>query len=152
MKKLLNKLGIYDAKSFRAFVWQFFKFGIVGVSNTLVFFAIYYPLLHFGVHYIIAHIIGFTIGTLNAFVWNRKFVFKQAEGKKSVQLVKVFVAYGLTGILSSVFLFIMVDIIGISEYLAPIINLCFTTPTNFLLVKFWVFRKRKVGEHSSPLR
>ena len=141
MKQLLGKLGIYDIASFKAFLSQFIKFGIVGVSNTLIFFAAYYPLVWFGVHYILANFIGFVLGTLNSFYWNRKFVFKQTDGNKTKQLIKVFMAYGLTVFLSTVLLFLLVDIIGISEFIAPLISFCFTIPTNFLLNKFWVFRE-----------
>ena len=143
MKKLLNKLGIYDSKSFKAFIVQFIKFGIVGIVNTVLFFVIYYPLIYFGVHYILANIIAFIIGTLNSFYWNYKYVFKPAGGSKSRQLFKLFITYGFTVTLGSILLFILVDIIGISEYIAPIISFIFTVPTNFLLIKFWVFRTPK---------
>ena len=143
MKTFLGKLGITDAESFKAFVFQFIRFGIVGVSNTLIFFVIYYPFLFIGVHYIIANFVAFVIATLNSFFLNRKFVFKKADGKKSAQLTRVFFAYGFTVSLSTVMLFLLIDIFGISQYIAPLITFCFTIPTNFLLNKFWAFRTQK---------
>lgn len=56
---------------------------------------------------------------------------------------KTFVAYGATFVLSSVLLFLMVQIIGISQMVAPIINLAITTPLNFIINKFWTFTKGK---------
>ena len=140
MKKLLNKLGITDLKSFKAFVMQFIKFGIVGVSNTLIGWAFYYSLIFFGVHYLLANLIGFVIATLNSFYWNRKYVFKQTDGKKSTQLIKVFASYGFTLFLSTTMLFLIVDIIGLSEFIAPLISIIVTVPLNFMLNKFWAFR------------
>ena len=148
MKKLLNKLGIYDLKSLKAFIMQFFKFGIVGVSNTLIYFSVYYSLVFFGIHYILANFAGFVIGVTNSFYWNRKYVFKQTSEKKRIQFIKVFFAYGFTLALSTSLLYLMVDIIGISEFIAPIINICFTTPINFMLNKFWAFRDPKARQSS----
>jgi len=143
MKKLLNKLGIEDMPSFWKLLKQFIKFGIVGVSNTLIHLAIYYSLLFLGLHHILANIIAFMISVLNAYYWNNKYVFKQ-EGKSSSlsKLTKVYASYGFTLILSTGLLFLMVDIIGISRYIAPIINLAITVPTNFILNKYWVFRNK----------
>ena len=140
MKKLLSKLGIVDLPSFWAFAKQFLKFGIVGISNTLLALAIYYALVFFGVNYILSNTVAFAISVLNAYYWNRKFVFGQSGKSKPVQLAKVYAAYGLTFLLSTGLLFLMVDVLGISELVAPLINLCVTVPLNFLLNKFWAFK------------
>jgi len=141
MKKLLAKLGIHNMQGFWVFAKQFIKFGIVGISNTLLALAIYYALVLFvGVHYILANTIAFAISVLNAYYWNSKYVFKQSADNKTAQLAKVYASYGITFLISTVLLFVMVDILGISEVVAPIINLSVTVPLNFLLNKFWVFR------------
>jgi putative flippase GtrA len=55
---------------------QFIKFGIVGVSNTLLTFLVYTLLLKvFGVWYIAASAIGFTVGAVNGFLLNRRWTF-----------------------------------------------------------------------------
>ena len=57
-------------------VVQFVKFGIVGVSNTLLFFAVYTLLLKgFGVWYLAASGIGFAVGAVNGFLLNRRWTF-----------------------------------------------------------------------------
>lgn len=43
-------------------ITQFIKFGIVGVSNTLVSLLVYYILIFLGTHYIIANTAGFILG------------------------------------------------------------------------------------------
>lgn len=140
MKKIFALLGIENKADFWAFVRQVFKFGLVGFSNTAVAFAVYYTLVFLGVHYIAANILGYIISVLNAFFWNRRFVFKKREGGVAKQLVKVYAAYGFTLVLSTGTLFLMVDILGISELIAPILNIFVTFPTNFLVNKFWAFR------------
>ena len=141
MKKMFDKLGIEDISDFWAFIKQFMKFGIVGISNTLLSLAIYYLLVLLGVNYILSNVVAFAVSVLNAYYWNRKYVFGQVEGsKKGRQLAKVYVSYGFTFLLSTGLLFLMVAVIGVSEFIAPLINLCITIPLNFLLNKFWAFR------------
>ncbi|MCL1884698.1 MAG: GtrA family protein [Defluviitaleaceae bacterium] len=141
MKNLFAKLGITNKAEFAAFVIQFIKFGIVGVSNTAVFLGIYYTLLLLGIHYLLANVAAFIISVLNAFFWSRKFVFKKSQkSPMSKQLAKVYATYGFTFALSTTTLFIMVEILNLSAFIAPLINLFITVPINFLVNKFWAFR------------
>lgn len=146
MIKLLKKCGIESKHDFKNLIVQFIKFGIVGVSNTLISLAIYYVLVYFNCNYIVANTLGFIISVLNAYYWNNKYVFKskeKANGTKDKvkQLVKVYMSYGVTFLLSTVLLYVMVDLMHISEYIAPIINLCITVPLNFVMNKLWAFKK-----------
>jgi putative flippase GtrA len=60
---------------------QFVKFGIVGVANTLLTFAVYTLLLKgFGVWYLAASAIGFVVGTINSFLLNRRWTFRGHVG------------------------------------------------------------------------
>ena len=60
---------------------QFVKFGIVGVSNTLLTFAVYTLLLKvFGVWYLAASAIGFVVGATNGFLLNRRWTFRGHVG------------------------------------------------------------------------
>jgi len=128
----------------RILLKQFIKFGIVGVSNTLISLAVYYLLVFLGMHYLIAHAIAFVLSVLNAYYWNRKYVFDSAKQNTKNQLVKIYIAYGATFLLSLLLLFLMIDILDISHLIAPLINLAITVPLNFLLNKFWVFRQAVV--------
>lgn len=127
---------------------QFVKFGLVGVTNTLVYYACYSILVRLGCHYALANGIGFVISVLNSYLWNSLFVFKKDaekdEGKKrstAATLVKTFISYALTGLVLQTFLLhLLIDIAGISKYIAPLLCVCVTTPLNFLLNKFWTFR------------
>ena len=60
---------------------QFVKFGIVGVSNTLLTFVVYTLLLKvFGVWYLAASAIGFIVGATNGFLLNRRWTFREHVG------------------------------------------------------------------------
>jgi len=120
---------------------QFVQFGVIGVSNTLVALVIYYILIYINFHYMIANVAAFILSVLNAYYWNKKFVFKKQEEKTYKSLIKMYTSYGSTFLLSTLLMFVMVELLKISEYIAPIINLCITIPLNFILTKMWVFKR-----------
>lgn len=119
---------------------QFIKFGLVGVSNTLISLGTYYLLYFFEVNYLIANTVGFIVSVLNSYYWNNKYVFKKTQEGYLKPLIKTFLSYGSTFLLSTVLLFVMVQYFGISEIIAPIITLVITIPLNFFMNKFWAFK------------
>jgi putative flippase GtrA len=141
VKRLLAKLEIADRASFILFTKQFLKFGIVGVSNTLIALSTYYLLLYLGLHYMLANIVAFIISVCNAYFWNSRFVFISKRNSHAKPFLKVVLAYGSTVLLGTGILFCLVELLHISEWIAPLFGLCITIPTNFLLNKYWAFRK-----------
>ncbi len=131
-------------------VCQFIKFGIVGASNTLIAYVIYSICVYLGIHYLLANALGFFISVLNAYYWSDRFVFKKGEGEARSAiwtLVKTYVAYGNTGLLlASILLYLYVDKLQISEYIAQLLVLVVTIPLNFIINKFWSFKTKKVNE------
>ena len=119
----------------------------MGVSNTLVSWAIYYFVLWINEDlYMLGSILGMIISIANAFFWNDKFVFKSRENdikSKLTRLMKTYVSYGGTSLLATVLLWAEVELMGVSKVLAPIVNLIITIPLNFLINKFWTFRSSK---------
>ena len=131
-------------------VYQFIKFGIVGASNTLIAYVIYSICVYLGIHYLLANALGFFISVLNAYYWSDRFVFKKGEGEARSAiwtLAKTYVAYGSTGLLlASILLYLYVDKLHISEYIAQLLVLVITIPLNFYINKFWSFKTEKVNE------
>ena len=119
---------------------QFVNFGIVGIANTGIYFAVYYLLLFLNMNYIFAYSVSFTVSVLNAYYWNNRFVFKKHTNNHAKPMLKTFCAYGSTFVLSVGLLIFMVDYMYIAKTLAPIINLLITVPANFLLNKLWAFK------------
>lgn len=135
---------------------QFVKFGIVGVSNTLISYLLYaFSLLAFrhwdvfgSYAYLVSQVIAFVLSVAWSFYWNNKYVFATDTGEsrslwKSV--LKTYVSYSFTGLfLNSLLLVLWVHVFGISEFIAPIINLFVSVPLNFIINKFWAFRTEKM--------
>ena len=136
-----------ERKFNRKFILQFIKFGLVGASNYIVWAIIYYPIvIAFENLHILANIFAYIISIFNAFFWNSKFVFKKKNEKKARSQIKVFVSYGLTLGLQTILLYIMVDLLKISDIIAPIINIAITLPINFVLNKFWAFKDKTTSD------
>ena len=121
-------------------LWQFIKFGIVGASNTAISLVLYYLLVYFGIHYLIANTVGFMAGVVNAYYWNNKYVFQKKTSGSFGAFMKTFTSYFLTFLLSTALLFIMVHWMSVSSWVAPIINLAITVPLNFIINKYWAFK------------
>lgn len=149
---------------------QFIKFGIVGVSNTLICEGIYCILVFVDVPYLLAYFIGFVLSVLNAYYWSNKYVFKQEEGSTRIWwkvLLKTYIAYFWGFLVSSLLLILWIDTIEIAKYLGPLeafmknigwtrldasllgeilaagINLLITVPMNFVINKFWAYKSQK---------
>ena len=131
---------------------QFIKFGIVGVTNTLVSYVINVATLFLLGHahifqrwdYIIANTVAFILSVLWSFYWNNKLVFDmEGTGWKEMlgALVKMYLSYAFTGIiLSNVLSYLWIDVLHISKYIAPLINSIIGVPINFVLNKFWAYQ------------
>ena len=118
---------------------QFLKFGLVGISNTLLALAIYYAWLFLTESYMQANFIAWVLSVLNAFYWNNRYVFKNDQVWK-MALFKTYMSYGLSLLVSMVLLYIQIVKLGVSDTIAPLVTLLVTVPMNFLLNKFWTFR------------
>ena len=145
LKKQIKKNAInkHDIQN----IMQFIKFGIVGVSNTLVSWACYYIILWINDSlYLLGGIIGTIVSIANAFFWNNIFVFKSKE-KPSIKstlirLGKTYISYGSTSLLGMLLLWIEVNCFNLNKALAPPINLIITIPLNFFINKFWTFKDK----------
>ena len=134
---------------------QFVKFGIVGVSNTVISYVLYFITLKVlkagalfpNIDYLLAQIVAFILSVLWSFYWNNKMVFVLEDGQNRnlfKALLKTYVSYSFTGLfLNSILLILWVQIVGISEFIAPIINLLISVPLNFIINKFWAFKSDK---------
>lgn len=130
-------------KRYGALLLQFLKFGIVGISNTVISLATYYLLVFLDVHYLIANGAGFVLSVINSYFWNSRYVFKDKKENSGFRAFsKVFLSYLVSFCLSSVLIYLFVQVLHISEYLAPILRLAATIPLNFFMNKLWAFKEK----------
>ena len=120
---------------------QFIKFGIVGISNTIVSLVVYYAFVWLNCNYLVANFFAWVISVYNAFFWNNRYVF-QNNARWWVALSKTYISYGMSFLLGMCLLYFLVEYAGCSELVAPVITLLVTIPMNFILNKFWTFKSR----------
>lgn len=121
------------------FIYQFAGFTLVGTSGLAVMLVTYYVFLWIGFSKQIANFAGFFASTAYSYLLNFVWVFDgKAHARNSA--VKFFTLYFLLYLFSAWLLHVIVDILHISEYLAPFINAMAITPPSFLGSKYWVFR------------
>ena len=123
-------------------VLQFVKFGIVGLSNTVLSLALYYAGLWIGLQYILASVVGFILSVFNSYYWNHKYVFEN-NGFDFKDLMKTYMSYISVFILNLITMIVFVEVLGITDKVAPILNLVYSIPLNFILNKYFVFAERK---------
>lgn len=150
---------------------QFLKFGLVGLSNTLISEIVYVVIVCLRGHYLLASTAGFVLSVFNAYYWNNKYVFKEDTSQEKrvwwKVLCKTFLSY-LWGFAANLLLLALwIDVLHIADHVGPIlellknwhiplsdaqtlgsllaegINLILVLPMNFFLNKFWAFRQRK---------
>lgn len=145
------KMSISEQK-LQAFI-EFVKFGIIGLSNTVISYVIYvlslWGLQKIGIlptiDYLVAQFIGFVLSVLWSFYWNNRFVFKTGEKKRNwfCALMKTCVSYAFTGLfLNSLLSVLWIEVFHWSKMIAPIVNLLVSVPLNFLMNKFWAFKDK----------
>lgn len=137
----MTRVGDSAARILRMpLVLQFVKFGVVGVSNTLIFFLLYTLLLKvFGVWYVAASGIGFAVGAINGFLWNRAWTFRGHIGD-ALTPVRWFVVQtsGLLVNLGLVYLF--VDGVGLDELIGQAVTIVIVTLLTFTANRAWTFK------------
>lgn len=129
---------------------QFIKFGIVGLSNTVVSYIfnvlVLLALQPFEVNwdFVAGNMVAFVLSVLWSFYWNNRLVFRTENGEKRLvwkTLVKTYIAYGFTGIiLNNLLSLLWISVLGLSKYIAPLLNLVLSVPLNFIINKFWAFK------------
>ena len=78
---------------------QLIKYGIIGVSNTLLTLIVFYIVnTLLGQSYTLANALGYVLGLINSFIWNRTWVFRTAGNlwrEAGLFVLGFLVCYGL---------------------------------------------------------
>lgn len=130
--------------NFREFI-NFIKFGIVGVSNTLINWFIFFVLNNIGINYIIANIIAYSIATSNSYIWNSLWVFKY-KGKSKLRTTVKFIILNIIGLgINTLILYVLVDMFNLEKMISVIIATIIVMILNYFINKFWVFKKEAMA-------
>jgi putative flippase GtrA len=127
------------------------KFALVGLSNTIITLGVYGGLVHLGANYMVAAVIGWSVGALNGYTWNRIWTFR--VGAHQHELLGKYLGVALTGlILNTVLLRIAIEELGFEELGGQAVVLPIVAATTFLINRFWTFGEemRASAERTNP--
>lgn len=129
---------------------QFILFCIVGASNTIVALVVNWIMLKIfglaGLNVVIAgaslsvavsSVIGDIAGAINSYILNSKFVFEDRNKHTGIKFIIAFFIYLA---LSAAFVMIL-NALGIPEEYCKVIVTPVLIIENYLINKFWVFKK-----------
>jgi len=119
---------------------QAITFIIVGFVSTIISYSTFILCLHqFGLHYLVANVIGFCFSIGFNYQCNKRWTFKATKNSRYFHRYLALYLTSLT--LSSVLLRIFVEFCGIIPEIANILTIVITTAFNFSGAKFLVFKK-----------
>jgi putative flippase GtrA len=119
---------------------QFRRFLLVGVGNTAVSFVVYRLLLAVGTPYVLAAALGFAVGAVNGYVFNRRWTFGARDSARARFLYVAVQAVGAASTSLLVLLFVAAAGAGkVGAYLAaiPLVTVCM-----FMANRVWTFADR----------
>jgi putative flippase GtrA len=125
---------------------QFLKFGIVGISNTLLAFAVYTLLLKvFGVYYLAASAIGFIMGAVNGFLLNRRWTFKEHSGD-ALTPVRWAVVQSVGLACNEGLVYLFVNDAGLDKLVGQACATAIVVVGTFFANRAWTFRTEPVSQ------
>lgn len=123
-------------------VRQLIKFSIVGLSNTLMDFSVYFVLTRYaGTPFLLASTISWLLAVTSSFTFNKIWTFR-VRGTQGIrdQYIKFFLVSVVSLILSLSLLWLLVTEFHIHDLLAKIATIGIIVFWNFFMNKFWTFK------------
>lgn len=119
---------------------QFLKFGVVGVLAFLIDYGVLFLLSEgFGVYYLIANAISFTVSVIFNYTCSMKFVFSGKEGMSKRKEFVIFVILSVLGLLlNELLMWLGVDICQIYSMITKIFATAVVMVYNFITRKIFL--------------
>ncbi len=136
---------------------QLLKYGVIGVSNTLITLVAFYILnTLLGVPYTPSNVVGYVLGVVNSFIWNRTWVFKAKDNLKREALLFV-VGFALCWALQMIVSVIMLEGMDMKNFtlswmskagqnITMVVAMVFYTIANYVYNRFITFNEKKKGK------
>ncbi len=119
---------------------QFAKFGVVGVIAFFIDYGLFLLMDYvFGVNYLVASAISFTIATVFNFVASMRYVFAGKEGQTRAQQFVIFFVLSLVGLgLNQLILWACVDLLALLAWIGKLVATVLVMLFNFVTRKVFL--------------
>lgn len=121
---------------------RFIKFIIVGCLNTAITYICYVALRFFDFGVEVSNLIGYIVGLINSFVWNKKWVFQTKGTNIFKELFAFILVFGVCYIIQFVSFKAMLYEADMNEYLSQFLGMIIYTVMNFILNRFFSFKSK----------
>ena len=129
---------------------QFVKYGVVGASNTILTFVVYSVCVTIGVHYLLALVLGYGIGSLNSYFLNRHWTFRARDIAHTTAGTRFAIVQVCAIGVNLVMLYVFVHHIGVGKIPSQAILTLPVLAITFFINRYWSFaRPSEPGEASS---
>ena len=128
---------------------EVFKFMAVGVLNTAIDLGVYYMLTRgtgfFADHLVIAKFCSFLTGTVSSLLLNRSWTFGLTSRLSMGEVVRFYTATSIALAINVAFMNFLLSM-KVYDLAALLVTTAITLTFNFILSKFWIFRKDEQPE------
>ena len=115
---------------------QIIRFVIVGFSNAVITAVVVWALMHLlGCNYLWSNMAGYVAALVNNFFWSKYWVFSSGKGRLLRESVLFLLAFGCAYATQFLFLLLLVEVIGMNEYLGQFLGLFVYGAVNFVMNK-----------------
>jgi putative flippase GtrA len=131
---------------------EFIKYGLVGVSNTLLTYATYGLLVLIGVPYLVALLVGYIPGTVNSYLLNRHWTFEAGHLSHSRAATRFAAVQACAIVANSLLLYLFVHDLHVGKLLSQAILTVPVVLVTFFINRAWTFDRRAgdpLAGHSS---
>lgn len=129
-------------KKYKAAIWQFIQFNIVGILNTAVDFLVFTLLTEIaGLQYIAAKVLSYSCGVLNSYIVNSSWTFRR-ERKRTKKEFFLFICVNVASLcVSLASMYVCRNWLHIySDFLCNLIATPIAMAVNFFGNKLFVFK------------
>lgn len=136
----------------RRLAWQFARFLVVGGISFAVDYGLFFVLFHyFGVQYILASTISFSLSLILNYILTLKFVFESKPGRNIALEFTIYIGLNIIALgLNQLILFLTVDTLGISPLVGKLIATAVVLVYNFISRKLLIERMSGSGPTLVP--
>lgn len=126
---------------------EIFRYGISGVTTTIINLYLLKVFIDFGMYYILANIISYIIGVIINYILNQKYVFSDSARGNTIEAKKQFIKFLIMRIISliidTLLFYVAVSIFNFPVYWSRLILTIVMILATFILNKWFIF----VGEN-----
>lgn len=126
-------------RSLKRVTYEALRFGIVGLVSNILLYLLYLLGTAYGFGHKTTMTLLFAVGTLQTFLFNKRWSFEHRDGSRTSFAKYVFI-YCLAYLLNLAALWVFVDHLSLPHQIVQGVMIPTIAVMLFLLQKFWVFR------------